>query len=160
MGLFQRLNEERGITVVLITHEHDIAEYGTCIVSFLDGHIVNDRNVIKRRTAAEELAPSFGVSTDQVRAALDQAVDAGQIGVSVSYGIYLAVAGGVVVIVGGILGLRGAVAEPAAPEPDPSDEAPPWVPSPSEPSVPSPSEATEPSETVVAPPPPPGPDDD
>jgi putative ABC transport system ATP-binding protein len=56
MGLFQRLNEERGITVVLITHEHDIAEYGTRIVSFRDGHIVNDRKVARRRTAAEELA--------------------------------------------------------------------------------------------------------
>ena len=56
MGLFQRLNEERGITVVLITHEHDIAEYGTRIVSFRDGHIVNDRKVAKRRTAADELA--------------------------------------------------------------------------------------------------------
>jgi hypothetical protein len=101
--------------------------------------------------AAEELAPSFGVSTDQVRAALDQAVDTGQIGVSVSYGLYLAVAGGVIVIVGGILGLRGAeVSEPAASAPDPSDETPPWVPSPSEP-----------SETAVAPPPPPpGPDGD
>ena len=32
MGLFQRLNIERGITVVLITHEPDIAEYGTRIV--------------------------------------------------------------------------------------------------------------------------------
>jgi len=56
MGLFQRLNQERGITVVLITHEADIAEYGTRIVSFRDGHIVNDRKVTKRRTAAEELA--------------------------------------------------------------------------------------------------------
>ena len=56
MGLFQRLNQERGITVVLITHEHDIAEYGTRIVAFRDGHIVNDRKVEKRRTAVEELA--------------------------------------------------------------------------------------------------------
>jgi putative ABC transport system ATP-binding protein len=56
MGLFQRLNEERGITVVLITHEPDIAEYGTRIVSFRDGHIINDRKVAKRRTAADELA--------------------------------------------------------------------------------------------------------
>ena len=31
MGIFQRLNQERGITVVLITHEMDIAEYGTRI---------------------------------------------------------------------------------------------------------------------------------
>ena len=47
---------ERGITVVLITHESDIAEYGTRIVSFRDGHIVNDRQVARRRTAADELA--------------------------------------------------------------------------------------------------------
>jgi putative ABC transport system ATP-binding protein len=56
MGLFQRLNIERGITVVLITHEHDIAEYGTRIVSFRDGVVVTDRPVTKRRTAAEEIA--------------------------------------------------------------------------------------------------------
>ncbi len=56
MGLFQRLNIERGITVVLITHEHDIAEYGTRIVSFRDGHVVTDRPVANRRTAADELA--------------------------------------------------------------------------------------------------------
>ncbi len=56
MDIFQKLNMERGITVVLITHEHDIAEYGTRIVSFRDGHIVNDRKVAERRTAADELA--------------------------------------------------------------------------------------------------------
>jgi putative ABC transport system ATP-binding protein len=56
MGLFQRLNVERGITVVLITHEHDIAEYGTRIVSFRDGVVVTDRKVTTRRTAADELA--------------------------------------------------------------------------------------------------------
>ena len=55
MGLFQRLNLERGITVVLITHEVDIAEYGTRIVSFRDGQVVADRTVSRRRNAAEEL---------------------------------------------------------------------------------------------------------
>ena len=34
MGIFQRLNEERGLTIVLVTHEPDIAEYGTRIVAF------------------------------------------------------------------------------------------------------------------------------
>ena len=29
MGIFQRLNDERGLTIVLVTHEPDIAEYGT-----------------------------------------------------------------------------------------------------------------------------------
>ena len=56
MGLFQRLNIERGITVVLITHEADIAEYGTRIVSFRDGVVKTDRAVTNRRTAADELA--------------------------------------------------------------------------------------------------------
>jgi putative ABC transport system ATP-binding protein len=56
MGLFQRLNVERGITVVLITHEMDIAEYGTRIVTFRDGQVVADRPVTRRRNAADELA--------------------------------------------------------------------------------------------------------
>ncbi len=56
MGIFQRLNVERGITVVLITHESDIAEYGSRIVTFRDGQVVADRPVTHRRDAAEELA--------------------------------------------------------------------------------------------------------
>jgi putative ABC transport system ATP-binding protein len=56
MDIFQRLNRERGITVVLITHELDIAEYGTRIVSFRDGTVVADRTVTNRRLAQDELA--------------------------------------------------------------------------------------------------------
>jgi putative ABC transport system ATP-binding protein len=56
MGIFQRLNEERGITIVLITHEMDIAEYGTRMVTFRDGHVVADRPVARRRNAHDELA--------------------------------------------------------------------------------------------------------
>jgi putative ABC transport system ATP-binding protein len=56
MGIFQRLNKERGITVLLITHEHDIAEYGTRIVQFRDGQVVADRPVTRRREAKDELA--------------------------------------------------------------------------------------------------------
>ncbi|MCX6544552.1 MAG: ABC transporter ATP-binding protein [Acidobacteria bacterium] len=56
MDVFQRLNIERGITILLITHEHDIAEYGTRTVSFRDGHIVLDSKNIKRRMAKDELA--------------------------------------------------------------------------------------------------------
>ncbi|HEX8029123.1 MAG TPA: ABC transporter ATP-binding protein [Vicinamibacterales bacterium] len=56
MGLFQRLNQERGITVILITHEVDIAEYGTRTVAFRDGKVLSDKVVTRRRTAAEELA--------------------------------------------------------------------------------------------------------
>src|SRR3954466_2797281 len=56
MGIFQRLNQERGITVVLITHEMDIAEYGTRTVTFRDGQVVADRAISRRRNAQDELA--------------------------------------------------------------------------------------------------------
>ena len=56
MDMFQRLNSERGITVLLITHEADIAEYGTRMVQFRDGLVVSDRAVGRRRQAQEELA--------------------------------------------------------------------------------------------------------
>jgi len=56
MGIFQKLNAEHGITVLLITHEHDIAEYGTRVLSFRDGRIIGDQPVPVRRDAAAELA--------------------------------------------------------------------------------------------------------
>jgi putative ABC transport system ATP-binding protein len=56
MGIFQRLNVERGLTILLVTHEHDIAEYAMRIVSFRDGRINSDRPVAHRRDAAEDLA--------------------------------------------------------------------------------------------------------
>lgn len=56
MGIFQRLNRDDGITVVLITHELDIAEYGSRIVSFQDGRVVADRAVARRRRADDEPA--------------------------------------------------------------------------------------------------------
>jgi len=55
MDIFQRLNEERKITIVLVTHEHDIAEYGTRVVGFRDGVVLDDNPVAKRRTATTEL---------------------------------------------------------------------------------------------------------
>jgi len=55
MDIFQRLNIERGRTIVLVTHEHDIAEYGTRIVGFRDGRVRTDNPVESRRTAAHEL---------------------------------------------------------------------------------------------------------
>ena len=56
MDIFQQLNRERNITVVLITHEHDIAEYGTRTVSFRDGLVVADKAVARRRLAQDELS--------------------------------------------------------------------------------------------------------
>ena len=48
MALFQRLNDE-GITILLVTHELDVAEHTRRIVTFKDGRILSDEPVRKRR---------------------------------------------------------------------------------------------------------------
>jgi putative ABC transport system ATP-binding protein len=55
MEIFQRLNRERGITLILVTHEADIAEYAERVVVFRDGRISKDYRIASRRDAAEEL---------------------------------------------------------------------------------------------------------
>jgi putative ABC transport system ATP-binding protein len=42
MRILQRLNTEQGLTVVLVTHEHDIAEYAQRVLTMRDGVVVND----------------------------------------------------------------------------------------------------------------------
>jgi putative ABC transport system ATP-binding protein len=56
MDIFQRLKQERGITIVLITHEPQVAEYGSRIISFKDGQIVSDQANQRQRVAVGELA--------------------------------------------------------------------------------------------------------
>jgi putative ABC transport system ATP-binding protein len=56
MDIFQRLKEERGITIILITHEPQVAEYGSRIIRFKDGRVVSDQPNASRRAAADELA--------------------------------------------------------------------------------------------------------
>ena len=55
LGIFQRLNARNGLTVVLVTHEPDIAEYATRVVAFRDGLVTADHPVAVRRDAAKEL---------------------------------------------------------------------------------------------------------
>jgi len=43
MLLLKRLNRERGMSVILVTHETEMAAYAQRVVHFLDGHIVDDR---------------------------------------------------------------------------------------------------------------------
>ncbi len=45
MALFQRLNAERGMTVMLVTHEPDVAAHARRLVTFRDGNIVSDEPV-------------------------------------------------------------------------------------------------------------------
>jgi putative ABC transport system ATP-binding protein len=56
MDIFQRLKHERGITIVLITHEQQVAEYGSRIIAFKDGQILSDRANPRQRIAMGELA--------------------------------------------------------------------------------------------------------
>ena len=55
MGIFQQLNE-RGTTIIMVTHEQDIAAYARRNVVMRDGLILNDFNVTRRLDAATELA--------------------------------------------------------------------------------------------------------
>jgi putative ABC transport system ATP-binding protein len=53
MHIFQQLNEEQGITVILVTHEPDIAEHCRRIVHIYDGKILYDEAVLSQRRAGE-----------------------------------------------------------------------------------------------------------
>ena len=54
MELFQELNDQ-GITVLLVTHEHDIARYAKRIIEVRDGRILRDHAVDDRHRAADDL---------------------------------------------------------------------------------------------------------
>jgi putative ABC transport system ATP-binding protein len=51
MEILRGLNRDQGLTIVLVTHEMDIAQYGSRIVSFRDGRVRTDHAVLERRTA-------------------------------------------------------------------------------------------------------------
>ena len=54
LGIFQRLNEQ-GSTILMVTHEDDVARYARRIVVMRDGRIVSDVPVEKRSNAEQEL---------------------------------------------------------------------------------------------------------
>ena len=55
MAVFQELNDQ-GITVLIVTHEPEVAVYAKRIVEVRDGSVLRDHPVDKRRRAAEDLA--------------------------------------------------------------------------------------------------------
>jgi putative ABC transport system ATP-binding protein len=65
MEIFQRLNRERGITLVLVTHEPEIAQYAQRVVVFKDGKIKKDYQIEEQRDAAEELRNLPAVEADE-----------------------------------------------------------------------------------------------
>ena len=56
IAIFQQLNRQHGITVILVTHEPDVAAYTSRMIHFRDGRIVRDERVAVPRDAATELA--------------------------------------------------------------------------------------------------------
>ncbi len=56
IGILERLNSERGMTVVLVTHEPDIAHYAARQITFLDGQVVADAPVVARQSALRTAA--------------------------------------------------------------------------------------------------------
>ncbi len=56
MDIFQRLNRERGLTIVLVTHEPDIAQYASRTIAFRDGRVLRDQRSAQPRDASSELA--------------------------------------------------------------------------------------------------------
>jgi putative ABC transport system ATP-binding protein len=55
MDIFQQLNEKEGLTIVLVTHEHDIAQYAKRALEFRDGRLRRDYPISNRQVAREVL---------------------------------------------------------------------------------------------------------
>ena len=51
MEIFQNLND-KGLTIVLVTHEHDIAQFAKRVLVFRDGKVRKDDRVLQRPRAA------------------------------------------------------------------------------------------------------------
>ena len=63
MGIFQKLNDEHGLTVVIVTHEHDIAQFAKRAIEFRDGRIRKDV-LIQNRLIAEDVLPTLPALED------------------------------------------------------------------------------------------------
>ena len=71
MGVFQQLNRERGMTIIIVTHEPDIAEFGKRVLLFGDGRIRKDYDqrqleVLRKEHHMSELGGSAGSWMDDV----------------------------------------------------------------------------------------------
>lgn len=60
MGIMQTLNAQQGITIILVTHELDIAQYAKRVIVFKDGLVIEDRPVLDRVLAPGVVARQEG----------------------------------------------------------------------------------------------------
>jgi putative ABC transport system ATP-binding protein len=65
MEIFQRLNRERNLTILLVTHEPDIARYANRVVLFRDGKVRRDESVEERAEAVEVLKTLPAIGEDE-----------------------------------------------------------------------------------------------
>ena len=63
LAVFQALNEQ-GITIVLVTHEHDIAQYCKRVVELRDGLVIRDQAITDRHVAEADLAELQPLAAD------------------------------------------------------------------------------------------------
>ncbi|HYK89263.1 MAG TPA: ABC transporter ATP-binding protein [Acidobacteriota bacterium] len=56
MQVFQELNDRDKLTIILVTHEPDIADYAKRIITFRDGRVIRNEEVKVRRIASEIIA--------------------------------------------------------------------------------------------------------
>jgi putative ABC transport system ATP-binding protein len=65
MGIMQALNAQQGITIILVTHEPDIALYAQRVIVFKDGLVIEDRPVLDRTVVPGVMArPGEGQSSE------------------------------------------------------------------------------------------------
>ena len=67
MEIFQRLNQEKKLTVIIVTHEHDVARYAERVIQVRDGRISSDERVADRSIASEVLKtlPAIAAEKDE-----------------------------------------------------------------------------------------------
>ncbi len=63
MDILQKLNDSHGLTVVIVTHEPDIAQYAKRSLEFRDGKMIKDL-AIQRRSIAADILPTLPVLED------------------------------------------------------------------------------------------------
>jgi len=65
MDIFQKLNSGRGLTVIIVTHEPDIAQYAKRALEFRDGRMQKDV-LIQNRSIAEQVLPTLPTADEDL----------------------------------------------------------------------------------------------